>query len=92
MLILGTIFRCLGPVLTIAACLSSKPLFLSPLDKREEANQARAQFNTANSDLLTDVNAYDAVLQLRTDGASQSAIRAFCEQVRPLALPSGARN
>lgn len=39
MLILGTVFRCLGPVLTIAACLSSKPLFVSPMDKREEANQ-----------------------------------------------------
>ncbi len=39
MRILGTVFRCLGPVLTIAACLSSKPLFVSPMDKREEANQ-----------------------------------------------------
>ena len=39
MLILGTVFRCLGPILTIAACLSCKPLFVSPMDKREEANQ-----------------------------------------------------
>ena len=37
MLILGTIFQCLGPTLTIAASLSSKPLFVSPLDKKEEA-------------------------------------------------------
>ncbi|KAI0673812.1 P-loop containing nucleoside triphosphate hydrolase protein [Trametes maxima] len=80
MLILGAIFRCLGPVLTVAACLSSKPLFLSPMDKREEANQARAKFATGNSDLLTDANAYDECLALRKQGASQSAIRAFCEQ------------
>ncbi|PIL31325.1 hypothetical protein GSI_06023 [Ganoderma sinense ZZ0214-1] len=80
MLILGTIFRCLGPVLTVAACLSSKPLFLSPMDKREEANQARARFATGNSDLLTDVNAYEECLGLRNKGESQSAIRAFCEQ------------
>ncbi|KAI0652536.1 P-loop containing nucleoside triphosphate hydrolase protein [Trametes meyenii] len=80
MLILGAIFRCLGPVLTVAACLSSKPLFISPMDKREEANQARAKFATGNSDLLTDANAYDECLALRKQGASQSAIRAFCEQ------------
>ncbi|KAH9932077.1 P-loop containing nucleoside triphosphate hydrolase protein [Epithele typhae] len=80
MLVLGTVFRCLGPVLTVAACLSSKPLFMSPMDKREEANQARARFNTANSDLLTDVNAYEECLKMRNDGASHSAIRAFCDQ------------
>ncbi|KAL7285060.1 hypothetical protein ACG7TL_000151 [Trametes sanguinea] len=80
MLILGTVFRCLGPILTVAACLSSKPLFVSPMDKREEASQARAKFATANSDLLTDVKAYDECLALREKGASHSAIRAFCEQ------------
>ncbi|KAI0640102.1 P-loop containing nucleoside triphosphate hydrolase protein [Trametes polyzona] len=80
MLILGTIFRCLGPVLTIAACLSSKPLFVSPMDKREETNQARAKFATGNSDLLTDANAYEECISLRAKGASHSAIRAFCEQ------------
>ncbi|KAM5535888.1 hypothetical protein V8D89_010506 [Ganoderma adspersum] len=80
MLILGTIFRCLGPVLTVAACLSSKPLFLSPVDKREEANLARARFATGNSDLLTDVKAYEECLILRSKGESQGAIRAFCEQ------------
>lgn len=39
MLILGAIFRCLDPILTIAAGLSSKPLFVSPMDKREEATK-----------------------------------------------------
>ena len=37
MLILATVFQCLDPVLTMAACLSSKPVFLSPMDKRDEA-------------------------------------------------------
>ncbi|KAJ7675357.1 P-loop containing nucleoside triphosphate hydrolase protein [Mycena rosella] len=77
MLVLGTIFQCLGPVLTIAASLSSKPLFLSPMDKRNEASQARARFATAGSDLLTDLNAYDACNRLRSEGKSHSAIRAF---------------
>jgi hypothetical protein len=37
MLILATVFQCLGPIVTVAALLSSKPLFLSPLEKRDEA-------------------------------------------------------
>jgi Helicase associated domain (HA2) len=37
MLILATVFQCLDPVLTMAACLSSKPIFLSPMDKRDES-------------------------------------------------------
>jgi HrpA-like RNA helicase len=39
MLILATLFGCLSPMLTIAACLSSKPLFVNPMDKRDEANK-----------------------------------------------------
>lgn len=39
MLVLGSIFQCLGPILTVAAGLSSKPLFVSPLDRREEASR-----------------------------------------------------
>ena len=38
MLIIGTLFGCLSPVLSIAACLTSKSLFVSPLEKRDEAN------------------------------------------------------
>jgi HrpA-like RNA helicase len=40
MLVLGTIFRCLNPILSLASILSSKPLFLNPMDRREEANQS----------------------------------------------------
>ncbi|KAF8832013.1 hypothetical protein HHX47_DHR1000914 [Lentinula edodes] len=98
MLILGTIFRCLGPMLTIAACLSSKPLFVSPMDKREDAAQCaqaflyicsplnptkfrvRAQFSKGNSDLLTDMNAFNECLRLTSGGKSQSAVRQFCEK------------
>ncbi|KAJ7040354.1 P-loop containing nucleoside triphosphate hydrolase protein [Mycena alexandri] len=80
MLVLGTIFQCLGPVLTIAAALSSKPLFLTPMDKRDEASQARARFATAGSDLLTDLAAYDACNKMRSEGQSHGAVRTFCEE------------
>ncbi|KAK4689764.1 ATP-dependent RNA helicase DHX57, partial [Tremellales sp. Uapishka_1] len=95
MLVLGTIFKCLDPsmlhilvaawhliraVLTIAALLSSKPLFTSPLDKRDESKKARESFARAKSDLLTDVKAYDSCMSMRANGQGQSAIRQFCEQ------------
>lgn len=74
MLVLATIFNCLDPILTVAALLSSKPLFTSPIDKRDEAKKARESFSTARSDLLTDVKAYEAVSALRGRAA-----RDFCE-------------
>ncbi|KZO92472.1 P-loop containing nucleoside triphosphate hydrolase protein [Calocera viscosa TUFC12733] len=76
MLILATIFRCLDPILTVVACLSSKPLFNNPMEQREEAKLARSRFVAANSDLLTDANAF---AKCRDQGKSQSQIRSFCE-------------
>ena len=65
------------PVVTIAAILSSKPLFTSPIDKREEARKARESFARARSDLLTDVAAFDACNAIKQQGAR----RQFCDQV-----------
>ncbi|WWC60817.1 uncharacterized protein I303_103393 [Kwoniella dejecticola CBS 10117] len=80
MLVLGTIFKCLDPILTIAAILSSKPLFTSPMEKRDESKKARESFAWARSDLLTDVRAYDACMAVREKGGSHGAVRQFCEQ------------
>ncbi|KAG6873855.1 hypothetical protein C0995_010467 [Termitomyces sp. Mi166 len=80
MLILATVFRCLDPILTVAAALSCKPLFSSPTEKRDEATQARERFLTAGSDLLTDVAAYNQCVSLRCGGKRQVEIRAFCEK------------
>ncbi|KAF8560131.1 P-loop containing nucleoside triphosphate hydrolase protein [Imleria badia] len=79
MLVLGLILRCLNPVLTIVASLSSKPLFASPLEKREAATQARLRFDKHNSDLLTDVHAYNECIRLRSD-ESRGTLRRFCEE------------
>ncbi|KAF8808063.1 P-loop containing nucleoside triphosphate hydrolase protein [Phlegmacium glaucopus] len=80
MLILATVFQCLGPIVTVAALLSSKPLFLTPLEKRDEAAAARARFLSGNSDLLTDVSAFHQCLKMRTEKKSQSVIKSFCEE------------
>ncbi|KAA1467821.1 P-loop containing nucleoside triphosphate hydrolase protein [Dentipellis sp. KUC8613] len=80
LLVLGAVFQCMGPMLTIAAMLSSKPVFLNPMDKRDEATKARARFSTEKSDILTDMAAYDECMALRASGKPGSALRAFCEQ------------
>lgn len=39
MLILAAIFKCYDQVLTVAASLSTKPIFFAPMEKRDEANK-----------------------------------------------------
>lgn len=42
MLILGAVFNCLDPVLTIAAVLAHRSPFVMPVDKKFEADKAKA--------------------------------------------------
>ncbi|KAG6849981.1 hypothetical protein H0H93_002983 [Arthromyces matolae] len=80
MLILAIVFQCLDPILTVVAALSSKPLFLSPIDKRDEAAQAKGRFSTGASDLLTDVSAYNQCINLRSKDKGIAVMRAFCDE------------
>ncbi|KAF2302260.1 hypothetical protein GH714_033906 [Hevea brasiliensis] len=60
MLILGAIFNCLDPVMTIVAGLSVRDPFLMPFDKKDLAESAKAQFSARDySDHLALVRAYD---------------------------------
>ncbi|TRY60779.1 hypothetical protein DNTS_032212 [Danionella cerebrum] len=58
LMLLGAIFRCLDPALTIAASLAFRSPFVSPWDKREEANEKKMAFSLANSDHLALLQAY----------------------------------
>ncbi|KAG9026944.1 hypothetical protein FRB95_008310 [Tulasnella sp. JGI-2019a] len=78
MLILAAIFKCLDPVLTVAASLSTKPLFYAPMDKRDEANRARRHFVTGNSDLLTAAKAYGDCMEIKRTGRSSQ--QQFCDE------------
>ena len=61
LLLVGTILGVCGPTLTLCAVMtSSRSVFVSPLDKREEADSKRRTFAVAFSDHLTAVAAYDA--------------------------------
>ncbi|XP_054656138.1 putative ATP-dependent RNA helicase DHX57 isoform X1 [Dunckerocampus dactyliophorus] len=58
LMLFGAIFRCLDPALTIAASLAFKSPFVSPWDKREEANERKLAFAVASSDHLALLQAY----------------------------------
>ncbi|RUP47114.1 hypothetical protein BC936DRAFT_146116 [Jimgerdemannia flammicorona] len=79
MLLFGAIFRCLDPILSVAAIMSVKSPFVSPMDKREEARAAREAFSYARSDWLTDLKAFEAWDEQRKEGGSKAA-RSFCER------------
>ncbi|KAK4280739.1 hypothetical protein QN277_012320 [Acacia crassicarpa] len=60
MLILGAIFNCLDPIMTVAAGLSVRDPFLIPSDKKDLAESAKAQFAAgAYSDHVALVRAYE---------------------------------
>ncbi|KAF9310916.1 hypothetical protein BG003_007951 [Podila horticola] len=58
MILFGSIFKCLDPILTIAAMLSFKSPFVTPFGAEDEADAAKTRFKLADSDMLTWYNAY----------------------------------
>ncbi|XP_066507581.1 ATP-dependent RNA helicase DHX29 [Hoplias malabaricus] len=68
MLIFGAILGCLQPVATIAAAMSEKSPFSTPMNRKEEANLARDALAIANSDHLTIYNAYLGWKKARSEG------------------------
>uniref|UniRef100_A0A5B6ZGD2 RNA helicase n=1 Tax=Davidia involucrata TaxID=16924 RepID=A0A5B6ZGD2_DAVIN len=60
MLILGAIFNCLDPTMTVVAGLSVRDPFLMPFDRKDLAESAKAQFSARDySDHIALVRAYE---------------------------------
>ncbi|KAL7132403.1 hypothetical protein ABFS83_12G071400 [Erythranthe nasuta] len=59
MLLLGVIFNCLDPILSVVAGLSVRDPFLAPYDKKDLAEAAKARFSLDCSDHLALVRAYE---------------------------------
>ncbi|XP_054469162.1 ATP-dependent RNA helicase DHX29 [Anoplopoma fimbria] len=78
MLIYGAILGCLEPIATIAAAISEKSPFSTPMNRKEEANLAKAALALANSDHLTIYSAYLGWKNSQTDG--QRAEMSFCRK------------
>uniref|UniRef100_A0A8C7X9C5 RNA helicase n=1 Tax=Oryzias sinensis TaxID=183150 RepID=A0A8C7X9C5_9TELE len=68
MLIYGAILGCLEPIATIAAAMTEKSPFSTPMNRKEEANLAKAALAVANSDHLTIYNAYLGWKTVQTEG------------------------
>ncbi|XP_030048986.1 ATP-dependent RNA helicase DHX29 isoform X1 [Microcaecilia unicolor] len=58
MLIFGGIFGCLDPVATLAATMTEKSPFMTPIGRKDEADLAKSTIAMANSDNLTIYSAY----------------------------------
>uniref|UniRef100_A0A4W6C8K8 ATP-dependent RNA helicase DHX29 n=1 Tax=Lates calcarifer TaxID=8187 RepID=A0A4W6C8K8_LATCA len=78
MLIYGAILGCLEPIATIAAAITEKSPFSTPMNRKEEANLAKAALALANSDHLTIYNAYLGWKNSRTEG--QRAEMSYCRK------------
>jgi ATP-dependent RNA helicase DHX29 len=80
MLIFGALFRCLDPILTIAAALScSKSPFMTPIGREQEARHAHSKFEIRQSDFLTLDHVFREYREVaRESGASGEA--RWCSQ------------
>ena len=79
MLVYGALLGCLDPLLTIAAAACFRDPFVSPLNRREEADHVRASFGTGvsyGSDQLAFVNAF----QQWKSAESNYRGHTFCEE------------
>ncbi|XP_022064248.1 ATP-dependent RNA helicase DHX29 [Acanthochromis polyacanthus] len=78
MLIYGAILGCLEPIATIAAAITEKSPFSTPMNRKEEANLAKAALALSNSDHLTIYNAYLGWKNSQTEG--QRSEMSYCRK------------
>ncbi|KAL7083842.1 hypothetical protein ACP275_14G186900 [Erythranthe tilingii] len=71
MLIMGAIFRCFDPILTIVAGLSVRDPFLLPQDKKDLAGTAKSRFSAKDySDHMALVRAYEGWKDAEREGSA----------------------
>ncbi|XP_004703673.1 ATP-dependent RNA helicase DHX29 [Echinops telfairi] len=79
MLIFGAIFGCLEPVATLAAVMTEKSPFTTPMGRKDEADLAKSALAIADSDHLTIYNAYLGWKKARQEGGYRSEM-AYCRR------------
>lgn len=79
LLVFGTLFDCLEPCLTIASILTVKDPFVSPRDRREEADSAKMSYSTSHGDLMLSLNAYEDYTKASQD-LRQRQLQNWCNE------------
>ncbi|KAF5473948.1 hypothetical protein F2P56_005894 [Juglans regia] len=75
MLLMGSIFQCLNPALTIAAALAHRDPFILPINRKEEADAAKRSFaGDSCSDHIALLKAFEGWKDAKRNGKE----RAFC--------------
>uniref|UniRef100_A0A803R9K6 RNA helicase n=1 Tax=Cannabis sativa TaxID=3483 RepID=A0A803R9K6_CANSA len=75
MLLMGSIFQCLNPALTIAAALAHRDPFVMPIERKEEADAAKRSFaGDSCSDHIALLKAFEGWKEAKRNGND----RAFC--------------
>ncbi|XP_008802398.1 DExH-box ATP-dependent RNA helicase DExH1 isoform X2 [Phoenix dactylifera] len=75
MLLIGSVFQCLDPALTIAAALAHRDPFVLPMNRKEEADAAKRSFaGDSCSDHIALLKAFGAWKDAKCSGRE----RAFC--------------
>lgn len=89
MLLLGAIFGEFDVIATCAAILETRSPFVAPFGRQADMKQARKQFAVGNSDMLSDVNAFqtwqarfdaEGDSRRRSGGRSTNAEKQFCHE------------
>jgi len=71
MLIMGAVFRCIDPILTVVAGLSVRDPFLLPQDKKDLAGTAKSRFSSKDySDHMALVRAYEGWKDAEREGSA----------------------
>ncbi|XP_066374421.1 DExH-box ATP-dependent RNA helicase DExH1-like isoform X2 [Miscanthus floridulus] len=77
MLLMGSVFQCLDPVLTIAAALAYRNPFVLPIDRKEEADAVKRSFaGDSCSDHIALLKAFVAWKEAKRSGRE----RTFCRE------------
>jgi len=79
LLVYSTLFDCLEPCLTIASILTVKDPFVSPRDRRAEADAAKATFPTGHGDVLLILAAYQEYSMLSQELRYRD-LQAWCNE------------
>ncbi|KAJ7412087.1 ATP-dependent RNA helicase DHX29 [Pitangus sulphuratus] len=79
MLIFGAIFGCLDPVATLAAVMTEKSPFTTPIGRKDEADLAKSSLAMAVSDHITIYNAYLGWKRARQEGGYRAEMT-YCRK------------